>query len=121
MKRFGALFLGREHRPGEVPAWAFPKLPASGPQPKARHPKVQESESPAGCLASLHGPRDPLWEPVSDLHRQCLVHLQPHVLDTAQDLLLVAGQGDPDTEQVSADGAKAGLVPLLVPSTLGQV
>lgn len=122
MKRFGTHFLGREHRPvGEVPAWAFPKLPSSGPQPKARHPKVQKSSRlvrvPAQSLEG--GGYPPSGSQVSDLHGQCLVHLQPHVLDTAKDLLLVASQGDPDPEQVSADGPRAGSVPPLLPTTLG--
>lgn len=56
---------------------------------------------------------------MSDLHGQCLVHLQPHVLDTAEDLLLVASQGDSYPEQVSADGTRAGLVPTFLPTTLG--
>lgn len=59
MKRFGAHFLGREHRPGgEVPAWALPSLPSSGPQPKAEQPKVQKSSRlvgvPARSLVSTH-------------------------------------------------------------------
>lgn len=56
---------------------------------------------------------------VSDLHGQRLVHLQPHVLDTAEDLLLVASQGDSYPEQVSADGPRAESVPALLPTTLG--
>lgn len=59
MKRFGAHFLGREHRPeGEVPAWALPKPPSSGPQPKTRHPKVHKSSrlvrDPAQSLGGTH-------------------------------------------------------------------
>lgn len=59
MKRFGANFLEREHRPGgEVLAWAFPRLPSSGPQPKARHPKVPKSSQlvrvPAQSLEGTH-------------------------------------------------------------------
>lgn len=122
MKRFGAHFLGREHRPGgEVPAWASHNLPSSGPQPKAGHPKVQKSSRLVGVPAwSLVG-HAPSGSRVSDLHRQRLVHLQPHVLDTAEDLLLVARQGDPDPEQVSAEGPKAASVPPLLPTTRAQL
>ena len=120
MKRFGTHFLGREHRlAGEVPAWAFPKLPSSGPQPKARHPKVQKSSRLVRVPAQSLGEYPPRGSQVSDLHGQCLVHLQPHVLDTAKDLLLVASQGDPNPQQVSADGPRAGSVPPLLPTTLG--
>lgn len=119
MKRFGAHFLGREHRPGEVLAWAFPKLPSSGPQPKARHPKVRKSSWLVGVPAQSLGAGTPSRSWVSDLHRQRLVHLQPHVLNTAKDLLLVARQGDPNPEQISVDGVRAGSVPSLLPATLG--
>lgn len=85
-------------------------------------PGIQKSTRPAGWSESLHsrwgGQHPPSGGRVSDLHRQCLVHLQAHVLDTAEDLLLVASQGDPDPEQVSAEGPRAGSVPPLPPATL---
>lgn len=56
---------------------------------------------------------------MSDLHGQRLVHLQPHVLDTTEDLLLVASQGDSDPEEVSADEPRAGSVPSILPTILG--
>lgn len=56
---------------------------------------------------------------MSDLHGQCLVHLQPHILDAAEDLLLVARQGDPDPQQVSVGETGARSVPSFLPATLG--
>lgn len=84
----------------------------------------QASKSPIVQLAGqspcvVLGGHPPGGSRVSDLHGQRLVHLQPHVLDTTEDLLLVASQGDSNPEKVSADGPRAGSVPPLLPTTPG--